>query len=108
MRVQDYLGGHDSTFNCSSPHTLHVHDYPDGHGSTFNCSIASVAPQRVVKLVEIIIYNQSIVQYLSRSSAHYMAKSARNTVHIQVQKYCEVNCTHPCFVPTLELAIPAC
>ena len=42
---------------------MRVHDYLGGCGSTLNCSITGVVPQLAAELVEIIIYDRSIVQY---------------------------------------------
>ena len=42
---------------------MHVHNCLGGRDSIFNCSIAQIVPERAAKLVEMVVYNPSAVQY---------------------------------------------
>ena len=62
----------------NSPQTMRVPDHLGGRGSTINCLIVPVVPKRAAKLVEIIIYDHSTVQY----------SWIRQIYHDQVQILC--------------------
>ena len=69
----------------NSPHTMRMCDHLGGCGSTFNCLIVPVVPRRAAKLVEIIIYDRSTVQY----------SWIRQIYHDQVQISCSFELNLP-------------
>ena len=56
--------------NSAPTCTMCVHDDLGERGSIYNCLIARVVPQYAVKLVEIVIYDHSTVQYSWIRLAH--------------------------------------
>ena len=96
-------------FPLNSPRTMRMCNYLGGHGSTFNCLITRVAPECGAKIVEIIVYVRSALQYnwirsIYNNQAQISCSFGLNLLGcIRARKYSDINCTCPCIVPTLEL-----